>query len=75
MDNTKIKGWAFYRAITYLQILLISVKFILYPLSWIGFEPFSLSWLWALSPVIGIVFIYLLFFGLCFLLVKIKSKK
>ena len=75
MQDEKITGWIYYKIITYLQILLISVKFMLYPLSWVGFEPFSLSWLWALSPLIGVVIIYVIFLGLCSLLVKIKSKK
>jgi hypothetical protein len=75
MQDGKITGWVYYKIITYLQILLISVKFMLYPLSWVGFEPFSLSWLWALSPLIGVVTIYVIFLGLCFLLVKIRSKK
>jgi hypothetical protein len=75
MQDEKITGWIYYKIITCLQILLISLKFMLYPLSWVGFEPFSLSWLWALSPLIGVVIIYVIFLGLCSLLVKIKSKK
>jgi hypothetical protein len=75
MEEVKLKGWGYYKAVTYTQLLLLSVKFTLYPLSWVGFEPFRLSWLVTLSPVILVVIIYLIFLALCFLLVKIKSSK
>lgn len=71
-----MKGLIFYKTVLYMQIMLIFIKLSLYIYDWL-FKAFKLvlSYWVVFTPTLFLIALYLIFIGLCTILVRLRSSK